>query len=186
MVRDWTLRSLALRSSPHPRGDGPLTQRQTEHPGPFSPPAWGWSALRFGSFHQASVLPTRVGMVRNLLHRSLPHPRSPHPRGDGPKPLRSAPARREFSPPAWGWSAPGTEGGARVAVLPTRVGMVRGATLRPWTTGSSPHPRGDGPDDALRTVAKDSFSPPAWGWSARRAGCGRCVVVLPTRVGMVR
>ena len=50
--------------SPHPRGDGPTITGGTFASPTFSPPAWGWSGIRFRSSSSAAVLPTRVGMVR--------------------------------------------------------------------------------------------------------------------------
>ena len=71
-------------------------------------------------------------------------------------------------------------------VLPTRVGMVRRLHRPPEHRRRSPHPRGDGPGDALRPTIERGFSPPAWGWSVRRICCRSCPSVLPTRVRMVR
>ena len=91
-----------------------------------------------------------------------------------------------FSPPAWGWSAGHVVGGRRADVLPTRVGMVRSASLRWRPHSSSPHPRGDGPPTSGSATCARRFSPPAWGWSdtPETTPCSRRV--LPTRVGMVR
>ncbi len=93
---------------------------------------------------------------------------SPHPRGDGPPYHVHRFSLRGFSPPAWGWSAETIANGIGLDVLPTRVGMVR--MSNPITTfeGRSPHPRGDGPPQALKSWLRISFSPPAWGWSARQ------------------
>ncbi len=71
-------------SSPHPRGDGPLSTLVYNISLKFSPPAWGWSDTDRILSVTINVLPTRVGMVR-LSALSVPSaPRSPHPRGDGP------------------------------------------------------------------------------------------------------
>ncbi len=50
----------------------------------------------------------------------------------------------------------------------------------------SPHPRGDGPVGSGEATGIQSFSPPAWGWSAALPGVISPQPVLPTRVGMVR
>ena len=91
---------------------------------------------------------------------------SPHPRGDGPT----------------AWKQPISLG----PVLPTRVGMVRWAWEVEAAAVGSPHPRGDGPDNIWLTLKIESFSPPAWGWSATALGAAIILTVLPTRVGMVR
>ncbi len=152
----------------------------------FSPPAWGWSGVPSGFTGEPSVLPTRVGMVRQTARPALARNRSPHPRGDGPGNPRKNCFRRSFSPPAWGWSEILERGIVEGAVLPTRVGMVRVQGTRTGDRESSPHPRGDGPQPhkAKRTPLK--FSPPAWGWSVGIVHGTRRVPVLPTRVGMVR
>src|SRR5271157_4032584 len=50
----------------------------------------------------------------------------------------------------------------------------------------SPHTRGDGPRPLNRNRSHNAFSPHAWGWSVIQRRQGATVVVLPTRVGMVR
>ena len=132
---------------------------------PFSPPAWGWSGALQGGHVGEGVLPTRVGMVRNGPARKRSYRSSPHPRGDGPCAEKSCRRGAAFSPPAWGWSGPcRRDTGARL-VLPTRVGMVRGAGWRASARGGSPHPRGDGPLTVWSQARTSRFSPPAWGWS---------------------
>ena len=78
-VADDLFRS--TRRSPHARGDGP-DDFALRWPKAFSPRVWGWSVIS-GDVKQASVLPTRVGMVRVMAAGSL-EPGSPHARGDGP------------------------------------------------------------------------------------------------------
>jgi len=71
-------------------------------------------------------------------------------------------------------------------VLPTRVGMVRHGNREILLPRRSPHPRGDGPPDNRAGCSVAEFSPPAWGWSGLPVERLFRVVVLPTRVGMVR
>ena len=125
-------------------------------------------------------------MVRTQSAFAPATARSPHPRGDGPsggENRRSSPA---FSPPAWGWSVMKRGGINQSAVLPTRVGMVRTWPAVIVSPASSPHPRGDGPQGNPPSEIKTKFSPPAWGWSAHARLGAPHVIVLPTRVGMVR
>ena len=63
-------------------------------------------------------------------------------------------------------------------VLPVLVSLESGA--------GSPHPRGDGPPPLVGLMYRSTFSPPAWGWSLPARLPGAPVLVLPTRVGMVR
>ncbi len=173
-------------SSPHPRGDGPQNHTHTGATRVFSPPAWGWSDAWATMLSGLLVLPTRVGMVREM-GRALPNGGgSPHPRGDGPRRGYYLPDSEEFSPPAWGWSDGGD--GCRFAgrVLPTRVGMVRRQAPGFVYGGRSPHPRGDGPKREQHAAFRERFSPPAWGWSAEGELATERARVLPTRVGMVR
>ncbi len=134
----------------------------------FSPPAWGWSAAdRFGEA-AFEVLPTRVGMVRLCINAAGEPRRSPHPRGDGPVLGLALWSIKSFSPPAWGWSGAPAPSAIQAVVLPTRVGMVRTAGVSNRGGRRSPHPRGDGPVEKAAAVQRMSFSPPAWGWPARR------------------
>ena len=171
--------------SPHPRGDGPLVRAAPDSYCAFSPPAWGWSAYRSACRISSYVLPTRVGMVLAALVRVRRIGRSPHPRGDGPALKRFLIAEDAFSPPAWGWSMYPTGGSLPTQVLPTRVGMVRCDSNGGRVPSSSPHPRGDGPRPLSAHFRDDSFSPPAWGWSAGPRAQKTRATVLPTRVGMV-
>ncbi len=132
----------------------------------FSPHAWGWSARRLHKRAGASVLPTRVGMVRTKPRAILSSRCSPHTRGDGPQ--RRAIRR------------------GRSSVLPTRVGMVRNMSRSSILRMGSPHTRGDGPTEGVPVVALSQFSPHAWGWSVRMGVEVDEWRVLPTRVGMVR
>ena len=75
---------------------------------------------------------------------------------------------------------------AAPAVLPTRVGMVRGICFFFSLINRSPHARGDGPPTAPNVLAVALFSPRAWGWSGPSRKHHRPALVLPTRVGMVR
>src|ERR1700736_1907866 len=70
MVRKTTPWRVQAPCSPHPRGDGPVLALVQEVPLAFSPPAWGWSAFAARDFGPNSVLPTRVGMVRQR-YRSI-------------------------------------------------------------------------------------------------------------------
>ncbi len=186
MVRSGLAGSGSTACSPHPRGDGPLLQAPHLTGSTFSPPAWGWSDRSGAGWDPATVLPTRVGMVRPRVHLSALGGRSPHPRGDGPAIAYCRSVADWFSPPAWGWSG----GEYRVTkdgdVLPTRVGMVRSNGRMTTCSICSPHPRGDGPRSTLITLGFNRFSPPAWGWSGPAGLNVETSEVLPTRVGMVR
>ena len=172
--------------SPHPRGDGPRATRISFFLAKFSPPAWGWSERNIMLRPNASVLPTRVGMVRKEI-LSLPcWYGSPHPRGDGPQQWTRPLRENSFSPPAWGWSDGELTESQKERVLPTRVGMVRVYWRRAKPIRRSPHPRGDGPQCSTDGRPSSMFSPPAWGWSENRRTHCKCGRVLPTRVGMVR
>src|SRR6266446_6587027 len=143
MVRCMIYELPWLLSSPHPRGDGPASRVPCPCPSPFSPPAWGWSAIGFGLLIRSGVLPTRVGMVRSSSFFREWEKSSPHPRGDGPFTGFLAGVRTQFSPPAWGWSGGVGIWDVGLSVLPTRVGMVRRPVDAQAEHHGSPHPRGD-------------------------------------------
>ncbi len=145
MVRIHLLQQPSPIRSPHPRGDGPVAKRELRDDWEFSPPAWGWSDTIIRGMKTYGVLPTRVGMVRSVAAPAGHPSRSPHPRGDGPPGAVVPRPEATFSPPAWGWSAPGPECASPPSVLPTRVGMVRKTATCGWDYLRSPHPRGDGP-----------------------------------------
>ncbi len=176
----------SLFGSPHTRGDGPNgAEVKPLHPR-FSPHAWGWSGVSTCFVDASTVLPTRVGMVRQIAERFKVSRSSPHTRGDGPAEFVPYDGIYQFSPHAWGWSDANASAKQCFPVLPTRVGMVRSANWPVCGAARSPHTRGDGPL-GLSTGRKPSrFSPHAWGWSAFPLKVGKPKAVLPTRVGMVR
>src|SRR5271166_2062832 len=186
MVRFSTLGWLRRESSPHTRGDGPIWSPLYEHSSQFSPHAWGWSGDMDDWLAGLIVLPTRVGMVRWFGLLVAPVNGSPHTRGDGPGRDGKPDGSTLFSPHAWGWSRARRQAGGKHPVLPTRVGMVRAYGPKISVGRCSPHTRGDGPYASFLMVAHDPFSPHAWGWSDFRVRSTSCLVVLPTRVGMVR
>ena len=174
------------RRAPHPRGDGPARLVPAMASMACSPPAWGWSVVLGRMCKFCKVLPTRVGMVRTTPEAAKMPFSAPHPRGDGPVHCQCFSKVTGCSPPAWGWSAKAQLCLRMVAVLPTRVGMVRVRSSASTCRMSAPHPRGDGPSDHEAESVCLSCSPPAWGWSVET--CSRTTIqkVLPTRVGMVR
>ena len=111
--------------APHPRGDGPGDENAEIAAAMCSPPAWGWSAGIDSYSAGCGVLPTRVGMVRQLVSIYEADGSAPHPRGDGPRTKRSRAGSIACSPPAWGWSDRPRRPVVHFTVLPTRVGMVR-------------------------------------------------------------
>ncbi len=165
MVRGPSQSPKSGQGSPHARGDGPFKlsyKNQTER---FSPRAWGWSAAGGDNSAASVVLPTRVGMVRNVRLSSSVSLRSPHARGDGPVWQAKWIVAILFSPRAWGWSARLYNSFSCRLVLPTRVGMVRTATADASAFCRSPHARGDGPRSIASCSKWARFSPRAWGWS---------------------
>ncbi len=136
-------------------------------------------AASFGFPHPRGDGPPSSGHVIVAFQFSLP-------RGDGPAALIDDADKREFSPPAWGWSAACGAGLRSGDVFPTRVGMVRSSGPLPYCFIRFPHPRGDGPRLVHLGPRTVMFSPPAWGWSANSDFKGHGMPVFPTRVGMVR
>ena len=188
------------------RGDGPRHLSGSSSGSLFSPRAWGWSGDARRAAEQAEVLPTCVGMVRQISAELDKLPGSPHVRGDGPITLAIFRNGSGFSPRAWGWSVNDTYCWPTMAVLPTCVGMVRDArphrragrvlptcvgmvrpsVRAPKMPAGSPHVRGDGPHRITRSEAAVRFSPRAWGWSCAPDQLCNQRDVLPTCVGMVR
>ena len=167
------------------RGDGPRHTSGSSSGSLFSPRAWGWSGDARRAAEQAEVLPTCVGMVRQISAELDKLPGSPHVRGDGPITLAIFRNGSGFSPRAWGWSVNDTYCWPTMAVLPTCVGMVRDTRPRPSCRTGSPHVRGDGPTQCAGTQDARGFSPRAWGWSAPHHPIRGGRSVLPTCVGMV-
>ncbi len=151
--------------SPHARGDGPFPHTHAIPPPTFSPRAWGWSVLGSNYCWRFWVLPTRVGMVRTKKKMTTIVTGSPHARGDGPSGASRHRSFGRFSPRAWGWSVRSLMNVWLRSVLPTRVGMVRCASLAVTKRRSSPHARGDGPALCAPRQTTSRFSPRAWGWS---------------------
>ena len=186
MVRWHPHSDAAAGCAPHPRGDGPAAHGNSGGKNQCSPPAWGWSARRTQLCKWNPVLPTRVGMVRQLPARCGFGAGAPHPRGDGPLVELEQAQIRKCSPPAWGWSDPRQGRHVDRFVLPTRVGMVRHTPTNFLRFCGAPHPRGDGPVTSWVCCSVILCSPPAWGWSDHVAALIHHLPVLPTRVGMVR
>ena len=69
---------------PHPRGDGPKFQGESQWRFWMSPPAWGWPARARCRVASPSDVPTRVGMAREEKSAGGRLSGCPHPRGDGP------------------------------------------------------------------------------------------------------
>src|SRR2546422_664404 len=118
-------------------------------------------------------------MVRWATCRRDSYSRSPHSRGDGPYGSQFRRFFSKFSPLAWAWSARARALLHLVAVLPTRVGMVRLGPCPQQPRPSSPHSRGDGPSFAADYGVHRSFSPLAWGWSGARVRLSTQTPVLP-------
>src|SRR5271165_2551655 len=64
--------------------------------------------------------------------------------------------------------------------------MVRWNRPAPILPRCSPHTRGDGPGITVWKNELMVFSPHAWGWSGHIGKHQNGILVLPTRVGMVR
>ncbi len=171
---------------PHPRGDGPIVYGNLPLGLAFSPPAWGWPLCGIFRQPRLEVFPTRVGMARGLSFLFSLLLRFPHPRGDGPDSPTAPLIHISFSPPAWGWPFFLPLLGPLFFVFPTRVGMARSTSGPGERKARFPHPRGDGPHSSDVADSETWFSPPAWGWPARRAVLPRRIGVFPTRVGMAR
>jgi len=152
--------------SPHVRGDGPRSPSLVSTDLKFSPRAWGWSVGKSLLACTEIVLPTCVGMVRNLSSALAADACSPHVRGDGPRWCDATDTGGEFSPRAWGWSECLRGTPDQVCVLPTCVGMVRQHPTPAVLAPCSPHVRGDGPISLAELEDSALFSPRAWGWSA--------------------
>ncbi len=170
----------------HPRGDGPSRHFWNKSMKPFSPPAWGWTAVEFQEIDFARVFPTRVGMDRLPGRRRPLAGGFPHPRGDGPLARIDWLLDLEFSPPAWGWTVWDEYYEGSGVVFPTRVGMDRCISPPTTTAIRFPHPRGDGPQGGGLCSCGDEFSPPAWGWTVYIVSRNMPFLVFPTRVGMDR
>ena len=91
-----------------------------------------------------------------------------------------------ISPPAWGWPATHDLRKMDAYDFPTRVGMARFYEFRTARADRFPHPRGDGPADALFMRVAKGISPPAWGWPGYLRELGLLRQDFPTRVGMAR
>ena len=171
---------------PHLRGDGPPDLLRKREPGMCSPPAWGWTVDALFFLTGGRVFPTCVGMDRIYEHPHHQRHRVPHLRGDGPKYSTPTLMPNSCSPPAWGWTARCQVKIGAGSVFPTCVGMDRLSALIPSTSTRVPHLRGDGPSWQAKLKARETCSPPAWGWTgvAQRHHVGD--PVFPTCVGMDR
>ncbi len=172
--------------SPHTRGDVPYDALVRRLQVQFSPHAWGCPGSQVALLVHREVLPTRVGMSRRGNGRHPREGRSPHTRGDVPHGEGGGEAHPRFSPHAWGCPVATACRIFLLLVLPTRVGMSRGATVCSCPRSGSPHTRGDVPTLFPVHAVVMRFSPHAWGCPGDWIRAHRRRKVLPTRVGMSR
>ena len=145
MARKHDMSTSIFGNSPHARGDGP-NQRQRNGclPG-FSPRTWGWPGLTRRIEISAAILPTHVGMARDISAKLPASRHSPHARGDGPRDGLGYTPQDVFSPRTWGWPPASMPSPALMPILPTHVGMAREGATNGKEGWNSPHARGDGP-----------------------------------------
>ena len=91
--------------------------------------------------------------------------RIPHTRGDGPLSMEMRRFNAEYSPHAWGWPVVIQRVMETRRVFPTRVGMDHRETSPGSQRSCIPHTRGDGPTGTMAFIAKNAYSPHAWGWT---------------------
>ena len=108
-----------------------------------------------------------MGVDRKKGRNTVTHTSFPHTRGGGPLLSCYWAEDTRFSPHAWGWTEMKDEYGDWDKVFPTRVGVDRAADTEKTSNECFPHTRGGGPACAAAKEAKQSFSPHAWGWTAR-------------------
>ena len=186
MVRARGCNCIVWRDIPHTRGDGPNKGKPKQSADKYSPHAWGWSVNRNHNPDQNQIFPTRVGMVRIPDPSEPRHWYIPHTRGDGPVEAFAHQHSDAYSPHAWGWSAVMKSVGKPEMIFPTRVGMVRNASLQTTVNANIPHTRGDGPENGFDENQVRKYSPHAWGWSVTSNQAEIIIEIFPTRVGMVR
>ena len=75
--------------APHARGDGPSRHPVLPVRGLCSPRTWGWTGRLPGVEAQAQMLPTHVGMDRDIAEGAGVPRHAPHARGDGPDQTRN-------------------------------------------------------------------------------------------------
>ncbi len=152
----------------------------------LSPRPWGWTEDANDLADFLEVVPTPVGMDRNIIEPARRPLRCPHARGDGPLWAVISADIHRLSPRPWGWTAVVVTSSGTLNVVPTPVGMDREPSIRQWTRRSCPHARGDGPRCASGIRRRGSLSPRPWGWTGRGSAHCRERIVVPTPVGMDR
>ena len=173
-------------ASPHARGDVPIRDGKTNDRVGFSPRPWGCSGRHGRAPRVPQLLPTPVGMFRNLPQPRRRAPPSPHARGDVPSTRSTGPSRVSFSPRPWGCSERRHHRRHLRRLLPTPVGMFRAWSSTGTRRSSSPHARGDVPKTFADVLAAAIFSPRPWGCSGDRGPRPGNGSLLPTPVGMFR
>ena len=158
---------MGIPSSPHARGDVPACSGRTVAHGGFSPRPWGCSVSHAALSMGIHLLPTPVGMFRNLASSTFFLFTSPHARGDVPEPNMKHDTETVFSPRPWGCSE--FLGRLRFVdcLLPTPVGMFQFSKAKLRFTLASPHARGDVPFGFVDVAGTKCFSPRPWGCSAQ-------------------
>ena len=152
------------RHAPHARGDGPGTRATPSLRRACSPRTWGWTDIRGDVSCALSMLPTHVGMDREITAGRQLNRDAPHARGDGPEEEKKT-TKKQCSPRTWGWTEGRQPTAKQVLMLPTHVGMDRRYRARPQRAGHAPHARGDGPWDGPLAHIPILCSPRTWGWT---------------------
>ncbi len=171
---------------PHQRGGVPHAPSRTASRWPSSPPAWGCSVVRLRRRAGHVVLPTSVGVFRQLARAPSPARCPPHQRGGVPPVAMARRGTVASSPPAWGCSDGIDSHVFEITVLPTSVGVFRcRAIILPVAVGP-PHQRGGVPKIDRSAIPLPGSSPPAWGCSVHADQQEERHQVLPTSVGVFR
>ncbi len=171
---------------PHVRGGGPPTVAPIWKCSPYSPRAWGWTAVANRGAGGALVFPTCVGVDRSIRRVPVLISGIPHVRGGGPIYARERVTRTGYSPRAWGWTDNNGFSREPGGVFPTCVGVDRTGKRTNKRGFGIPHVRGGGPKTVHLLIWLGLYSPRAWGWTEPVPLWQLSILVFPTCVGVDR
>ena len=168
---------------PHACGDKVLQESTTYAMSGSSPRVWGQVNSSKILFHEAGIIPTRVGTSIDKLGGENSDRDHPHACGDKLYNFHTIQPKLGSSPRVWGQVIICKLVNGNVRIIPTRVGTSDLISPIPTRKGDHPHACGDKLTPSFVICFKLGSSPRVWGQASKSMSAGNITRIIPTRVG---